>query len=106
MPNTTRKRLTVILSPSAAGYEMLPVDVAIERKVIDAEDWAEADDALIFFTCGWSIATRQRRAASADTLALAIGGSITSSSPTAFAASLNLSTPASVSEPVLSEVPQ
>jgi hypothetical protein len=105
------KRLTLILSPSSAGYEMLPVDVAIDRKVIDADDWAEAVDALIFFCCGWSIATRQRRAASADSLASVIGGSMTSSSPTAFAASLSPSTPATASEPVLlaaavSEVPQ
>jgi hypothetical protein len=100
------KRLTLILSPSATGYEMLPVDVAIDRKVIDADDWKEADDALIFFTCGWSITTRQRRQKSATTLALAIMGSITSSSPMDFVASLATSTPAETSSPVVTEVPQ
>jgi hypothetical protein len=88
------KRLTLVLSPGPGGYEMFPVDVAIARGAIDAEDWLEAEASLVFFTCGFCLATRQRKALSAESLASVLEGSITSLDPSAFAASLNPSMPA------------
>ena len=43
------KRLTMIVAPGKSGYDPLPVDVAIRQNVIDAEDWTEAEAAVVFF---------------------------------------------------------
>ncbi len=93
-------RLTTVLAPSTAGYESLPVDIAIARNVIDADDWMEAESALVYFTCGLSSATRQRKAASASLLASALMGSITSSPISEYLGSLPTSTTAEPSAPV------
>ena len=88
------RRLTIVLAPGlGGGYETIPVDQAIGRGIIDADDWSEAEASLVFFTCGCSMASRQRKAASALSLASVLRGSITSSGPTEFAASLTASTP-------------
>ena len=94
------KRLTMVLAPTETGYEPLPVDVAIARKAIDAEDWEEAEAAIVFFTCGYSIARRSARARLATAYASVLQGSITSLQPLELAASLKPSTAVATSEPV------
>jgi len=101
------KRLTSIIAPTDAGYQPIDVDRALANKVIDAEDWAEAESALVFFTCGYATKRRNLARVAAD-LASPLGGLITSSLPTEFAASLGASTTApAASEPIPSpKVPQ
>jgi hypothetical protein len=86
------RRLTMILAPSAQGYDNVPVDVALSRGVIDAEDWKEAESSIVFFTCGSSMARRERREAKNSALASVLRGSMTSSAPTEFVAGLQDST--------------
>ncbi len=92
------KRLTTILAPTSNGYEALPAEVAISRKLLTADDWMDAESALVFFTCALSLTQRSLRSAIAPAFAAALRGSITSSSPTVFAASLAISTQAETSE--------
>lgn len=100
------KRLTTLLAPSPEGFNSVPVDVAISRGIITAEDWEEGESALVFFTSAFMTAPRVRRARVAEASALVLGGSITSLAPTEFAASLPTSTPTETSvEPAVSSVP-
>src|SRR5208337_3512803 len=43
------KRLTTILASDTNGWEMLPVDTAISRNLMDTVDWGDAENALVFF---------------------------------------------------------
>jgi hypothetical protein len=93
------KRLTMIIAPSAQGYDTVPVDVALSRNLIDAEDWKEAESAIVFFTCGLWMSHRTLRELKRDALASALKGSVTSLDPTAFVASLQTSTKQETSAP-------
>jgi len=100
------KRLTTVLVPSATGYEVLPIDVALARKLLTDDDWTDAEAALVFFTCALLMTQRARRAIVAPFFASVLRGSITSSSPTAFAGSLATSIePATSATPDPSSVP-
>lgn len=100
------KRLTSVVVPSATGYQAIDVERAIANKFIDAEDWAEAESALVFFTCGFATKRRSLPAWAAD-LASPLGGSITSSTPSDWANSLGASTKApEPSAPMESAIPQ
>ncbi|WP_253185359.1 hypothetical protein [Burkholderia plantarii] len=90
-------RLTMVLVPTAAGWDMLPIDAAIGSGKMDAEDWAEAESAIVFFTCICALASKAQRKNQASSTATLLTGSITSLSPTEFAASLPNSTPAATS---------
>ncbi len=81
-------RLTHVLAPGKDGFDMVPIDAAISRKVIDAEEWAESESMLVFFTCAYSMALRSNREAVAKASALVLGGSTTSLEPLGWAASL------------------
>ena len=87
------RRLTHVLAPGANGFEMLPVDVAIARNVIDQEDWSEAEGAITFFSLGFAMSKRAGRKSFCDLIALVIAGSTTSLAPLAYAASSLQSTP-------------
>lgn len=93
------RRLTMILAPQPTGCVMQPVDQALANGIIDADDWAEAEKSLVFFTCGFSMAMRTRKETSALGLAAVLAGSITSLSPMDFGASLLTLTPVATSEP-------
>jgi len=43
-------RLTNVFSPTDTGWKMIPLDDAIRTNVIDAEDTAEVENAIVFFT--------------------------------------------------------
>lgn len=87
------QRLSYILAPGANGFEMLPINIAIERKVIDQGDWAEAESAVIFLISGFLLLPRAARKRFAERIVSAIGGSITSSAPLEWVNSLPRSTP-------------
>lgn len=92
------KRLTTVLSPGATGYEALPAELAISKKIITEDEWMDAESALVFFTCASSLTQRGLRAAISPAFAAALRGSTTSLTPTAFAASLAISTAPETSE--------
>jgi hypothetical protein len=99
-------RQTTILAPGPKGFEYLPADAAIARKIISENDWHDGECVIVFFTCNFLVAMRSRRAQMAGLLAKMFNGSITSSPPTEFVASLPTSTPAATSEvPVTAPVP-
>lgn len=81
------KRLTMILCPTSQGFTPMPVDAAIQGQHIDSEDWAEAESAIVFFTCVWSMENRAERAKVGQAMASLLKGSITSSNASEFAAS-------------------
>lgn len=92
------KRLTVILSPTPSGWDLLPVDTAISSKAVDADDWADAENSIVFFTA-WMAGTPKREKAQAAMLGASLAGGLTTSSePTAWRASLPTSTQAGTSE--------
>ena len=101
------KRLTMILAPNeTAGFEFIPVDVALARQIIDAEDWDEAEAELVFFTAAYAMSRRAGRRKFCELISSVMAGSITSLSPTEFAASLRISTAKEISEPAaLSSIP-
>jgi hypothetical protein len=82
------RRLSTVLAPTSSGYEQLPVDVAISRDVIDAEEWQEAESACCFFICHYALAKKAEKAKVASATALALKGQITSLNPMEFVASL------------------
>ena len=100
------KRLTVILSPTSSGFDALPVDSAISQGIIDADDWSEAESAIVFFTCHYALASKKNKPGIANATASVLQGLMTSSSVTEFADSLRNSTPAATSPaPVASSLP-
>ena len=96
------KRLTHVLvaNESQSGFDMLPIDAAIARKVIDPEEWSEAESFLTFFTCGYAMALRSNREAVGRASALVLAGSMTSLPPMEYAASLLTSTSGETSGPI------
>ena len=99
------KRLTVIFCPTPQGWDQLPVDAAISNGFVDAEDWREAESAIVFFTCLFWLTPKAERQKMAAATAGLLKGSITSSPPSEFAASLPSSTPAQTSPVAASSVP-
>ena len=87
------KRLTTVLAPSAAGWELLPVDAAIAAGHLTADEWSEVESALVFFTGAYWMASSNRRREVMMTVASILGSSTTSSLPSEFAAGLPRSTP-------------
>jgi hypothetical protein len=93
------RRLTMILAPGKDGWCMLPVDAALAQNLIDAEEWGEAESAIVFFTFHYALARKAERSKAATGTALILRGSITSSTATEYAASLPTSTQAETSAP-------
>jgi len=92
------ERLTLVLAPTANGWEQIPVAVAIGRKLIDQDEWAEVLSSIVFFTCGLSMVPKNGRMDTATFLALIVTGSITSLPPTEWTVSLPKSTTGTTSE--------
>lgn len=75
------ERLTVILAPTAQGWQELPVQIAIQQGIIAGEDWDETLSQLVFFTVSWSVESRHRKIWRMKILADLIYGSHVTSSP-------------------------
>ncbi len=89
---------TLILAPSANGFDLVPADIAVTRGILDKEEWSEAEATLVFFTVSSSMAKRAGRKALCENIASVTGGSITSLPVMEFAATLATSTPDETSE--------
>jgi hypothetical protein len=91
------KRLTMILAPAGGSWNMLPVDGAIAQGVIDADDWSEAESAIVFFTFHSALSRKADRVRVATATASVLKGWSTSSSATEYIASLPTLTSSAVS---------
>lgn len=100
------KRLTIILAPSTDGYDMIPVDTAIARGVIDSDDWREVESSLVFFTCHVALASKTERVPLIQATASLLNGVSTSSDITEFANSSRISTTPEVLTAAASSVPR
>ena len=101
------KRLSMVLAPSASGWDMIPVDTAIARGLFDSEDWQEVESALVFFTVHQSLAKKSDRQSVMIALSSLLLGSSTSCSCLEFAATLQKSTTEEATVvPVASSVPR
>jgi hypothetical protein len=65
------RRLTNVVMPGPHGWETVPYDVALDRKVFDEEDVAEIEGIIVFFIC---VSAVLRRPASAAKLGIILGG--------------------------------
>ncbi len=100
------RRLTMVLVPGPAGWDLLPIEGAVSAGKIDDEDQAEVESAIVFFTCICALASKAERKKHAGSTASLLKGSITSLSPTEFSASLPTSTPGAPSaQKAVSSVP-
>ena len=93
------QRLTMVAIPTPAGWENVPVSVAIQRGAIDQDEWREVESPIVFFTCIFHLTRRAQRARIAGMVASVMQGSITSLSLTEWTASLAQSTTDGTSVP-------
>lgn len=49
------RRLTSVIMPTEAGWQTIPFDEVIRRDVVDDDALADAEGALVFFTCASGI---------------------------------------------------
>jgi hypothetical protein len=85
------KRLTTILLPGQAGFEMAPVDAAIQSGKVDEGDWKEVEAQLVFFTCAYYLESRRQRKALIESIAGMLNCSTTSLNCGDYADSLKMS---------------
>lgn len=86
------KRLTTLLVPTDNGWDMMPVDAAISKKIIDDEEWEEAESNLVFFTAHYWMAKKSNRASMASATASVLTGFTESLPVSELAKSLQKST--------------
>lgn len=91
-------RLTMALVPTATGFEIMPVQSAIAAGALSADEWADAEASIVFFTAWVAGATRQTIGGEMKMAASFLNGSITSLPPMEWIASLRTSTPGAISE--------
>ncbi len=95
------QRLTMIVLPSPAGWETMPVAVALQRGMMDADEWREVESGIVFFTSLFHLTPRAKRAQIGGVAASMQGGSLTSLPLTEWTASLPPLTPAGASTPAV-----
>lgn len=96
-------RKTTILSPGADGWEFLPVEIAIQKGLLDAQEWKEMLSSIVFFTCACYLSPSRARRDAMKSLAETIGASTTVLNPEAYADSLK--TPKAAGKKAASSVP-
>lgn len=95
------KRSTLVLCPGENGFDVLPVDAAIARGTIDADDWHDGECVIVFFTCLYQVSMRKRQSTLGEAFSSVVGGSMTSLPPLEWANSLK---PSTLAEPSLAPV--
>lgn len=86
------RRLTNVLAPTAAGWETIPYQSALDTKALDPDDIREVESAIVFFTLGWLMYQRRSRAELLDAGCRILGAQTTSLNVTEYSASLRTST--------------
>ena len=86
------KRLTNVFAPSDTGWKMYPLDDAIRTNIIDKEDGAEVENAIVFFTLAWHMHNRNDREPVIRDAAILWGARTESLNCTDFRDSLQIST--------------
>jgi len=85
------RRLSNVIVPSENGWQTMPFQDAIDKKVMDQEDIAEVEGLVCFFICASAMSRRNEVQGVLDRMRL--WGSLTTSlNSTAYAASLPTST--------------
>lgn len=88
------RRTTMVAVPKpSGGWEQLPLQVAIDQKRLSTEDVSEVENAICFFTSGWSVMARKDAMAILPLVFGLYGAAVSSSSFTEFLASLPTSKP-------------
>lgn len=86
------RRLANVVAPTAAGWETLPFEDAVARKVIDNEDAEEVLNSLAFFTVAWHGYPRRTRREMVDGASQLWGAQLSSQKCMDLIASLKTST--------------
>lgn len=81
------RRLSNVIMPKGDGWEPVPFQAALDRKMLQIEDVREVESVLIFFTSCWHLLPKKLRAGLA-TVVPVWGGQTSSSSIMDFIASL------------------
>lgn len=85
-------RLSNVIMPTDAGWETMPLQQALDRKLLDAEDVPEVLSAVVFFTVAWHMHPKAQRKDFMEGGARMWGAQTTSLASTAYTASLPTST--------------
>ena len=88
------RRLSCVLVPGANGWEMVPLQEALDRKAIDEDDAAEVENALVYFTVASSMHKRTELKGVLAGASKLWGGHVTSLNCSEYSASLPTSTAA------------
>ncbi|MHB8914736.1 MAG: hypothetical protein ACYC4K_02865 [Thiobacillus sp.] len=82
------RRLSMVMVASQNGWDLIPVDAAINTGKVDAEEWQEVESALVFFTCHYAMARKADRQSVGIASASLLRAYTTSSACSEYAASL------------------
>lgn len=85
------RRLTTVIVPGTDGWQQVPLQVAVDRNFISAEDRSEVENGIVFFIAVSATLPRDQRAAMLKEFVDLWGAQASSSSSTDFAASLKTS---------------
>lgn len=86
------RRLTMVIAPSENGWQPIPLQIAVDRKIIGDEDRAEVENAIVFFIAVYATLNRAQRKEMIETASALWGARTSSLNSTEFAASLPTST--------------
>jgi len=82
------RRGMMVIVRDGHGWSPVPLQVAVDRKVLDAEDKAEVENAVVFFIAVSATLERQRRRAMLERTCDLWAAQISSSNASGFASSL------------------
>ncbi|MDE2105748.1 MAG: hypothetical protein KGL39_51465 [Patescibacteria group bacterium] len=86
------RRLANVCLPGPHGWETIPLEEAVRKQVLTAEDSDEVEGVLCFFTLAWSMHSRREVKEILSTVAGLWSGQITSSTLMEYVVSLQTST--------------
>ncbi len=72
-------RLTNVLLAGDNGWDLLPVANAISQGTVDADDWKDVENIIVFFTCAYALASRREKRIVSEAIAELGNFSLTSS---------------------------
>lgn len=84
-------RLTNVIAPGGNGWTSLPVNIALDQKMIDADDVEEVENAIAFFTLASAMHKKREARGILEQAARLWSALISSSNATEYAASLSTS---------------